>query len=76
MAEEIEEKLSEIYKLPVVVEKKEGRLFYISLGNMFIIPFLYRKEVTLEANITDLCLKIDVEILKIYKKEGKNDSFR
>lgn len=69
MSDELQEYLEEIYKLPIEVEQKENGLMYIAFGNMFIIPFLYKKSLTKARNLADAEAKIDNEILKIYKKE-------
>ena len=74
MEEEIEEKLQEIYNFPIDVKFVDFRKYEIYCkpkGDGFCIPILYDGKSTLETNITNAELKIDREIIKMYKKEGE-----
>ena len=37
--------------------------------NAFVLPFLYNKHITLDANVRSAEMKIDKELLGIYKVE-------
>ena len=72
MEEEIQEKLEEIYNFPVEVKFRNTGFFdvYCSLENRnsFVLPIIYDKRRTLESNITNISMKIDNQIIKLYKK--------
>ena len=74
MIEELEERLQETYKLDIKITKDEFGFIYINFGNIFEIPFIYQRNMTLEVNYRNAKAKIDKEIIKMYKKE-KNDDF-
>lgn len=71
MNEEIQDKLEEIYKFPIEVKFKNTGFFEIFCKlkkDEFILPVLYDKRQTLESNIHNIVMKIDSEIMKIYKE--------
>lgn len=79
MANEIQDKLEEIYELYIDVKYKDANLYeiYVKLSDQnsfcipekaFCIPFLYDKRGTLEANITELKNRIDRNIVNLFKK--------
>lgn len=74
MEEEIEEKLNEIYNFPIEVKFVDFRKYEIfckPIKDGFCIPILYDSKMTIEANITNASMKIDREIINLYKKENK-----
>lgn len=42
-------------------------IYNIGVMNAFVLPFLYNKHTTLEANVRNAELKVDKELLDIYK---------
>lgn len=71
MEEEIQEKLQEIYNFTIEVKFIDFRKYEIyckPLKDGFCLPILYDGKMTLEANITNASMKIDREILKMFKK--------
>jgi hypothetical protein len=73
MEDEIQEKLQDKYNFPIDVKYRKTGFFdiYCSLKNdSFVIPVIYDKRRTLESNISNIIMKIDNQIIKLYKKEG------
>lgn len=72
MAEEIQDKLEEIYNIYIDVKYKDVNLYdiYVKISEekAFCIPFLYDKRGTLEANITEIKNRIDKNIVDLFKK--------
>lgn len=72
MEQEIEEKLNEIYKFKIYVKFKDFRQYNIfcKIKNekAFEIPVLLDARGTFESNIYNICLKIDKEIINLYKR--------
>lgn len=72
MEDDIQEKLEEIYTFPIEVEWVQFRQYRI-IGkikdNTFRIYYTYDVNFSDETNINSIKQKIDVEILKIFKKE-------
>lgn len=72
MAEEIQDKLEEIYNIYIDVKYKYENFYEIfvkiSEEKAFCIPFLYDKRGTLEANITEIKNRIDKNIVDLFKK--------
>lgn len=73
MEEQIEEKLNEIYNFGISVKFKDFRQYniYCRIDNekAFEIPILLDARGTFESNIYNICLKIDKEIINLYKKK-------
>lgn len=73
MEEQIEEKLNEIYNFGIYVKFKDFRQYNIycriDSEKAFEIPILLDARGTLESNIYNICLKIDKEIINLYKKK-------
>lgn len=67
MVEEFEELLAKKYKIKIEVEDKGSGIFDIAVMNAFVFPFLYNKHITLEANVHNAEMKVDRELLEIYK---------
>ena len=71
MEDDIQEKLEEIYTFPIEVEWVQFRQYRI-IGkikdNTFRIYYSYDVNFTSETNINSMKLKIDAEILKLFKK--------
>ena len=71
MEDDIQEKLEEIYKFPIEVEWVQFRQYRI-IGkikdNTFRIYYTYDVNFSNETNINSIKQKIDVEILKLFKK--------
>lgn len=71
MEEDIQEKLEEIYTFPIEVEWVQFRQYRI-IGkikdNTFKIYYTYDVNFSNETNINSIKQKIDVEILKLFKK--------
>lgn len=71
MEDDIQEKLEEIYTFPIEVEWVQFRQYRI-IGkikdNTFRIYYTYDVNFSDETNINSIKQKIDVEILKIFKK--------
>ena len=68
---EIEEKLSEIYNLKIVVTYLDYGLYEIKAEDDAIeikLNYSYDRSLTFEANINKLCEIIDRNISNIYKK--------
>lgn len=72
MEEEIQDKLNEIYNFSIEVKFRNTGFFdiYCSLknNNSFVIPIIYDKRRTFESNITNISMKIDNQLIKLYKK--------
>ena len=71
MEEEIQEKLQEIYNFTIEVKFIDFRKYEIyckPLKEGICIPILYDGRMTLEANITNASMKIDREIINLFKK--------
>lgn len=72
MEDDIQEKLEEIYTFPIEVEWVQFRQYRI-IGkikdNTFRIYYTYDVNFSNETNINSIKQKIDVEILKLFKKE-------
>ena len=71
MEEEIEEKLEEIYKDIIKVKFRDFGIYDIFLtlkgGQVIAIVFNYNSRVNIESNIRNIELKIDNELIKLYK---------
>lgn len=71
MEDDIQEKLEEIYTFPIEVEWVQFRQYRI-IGkikdNSFRIYYTYDVNFSTETNINSMKQKIDVEILKLFKK--------
>ena len=71
MEDDIQDKLEEIYTFPIEVEWVQFRQYRI-IGKIkdysFKIYYTYDVNFTSETNINSMKLKIDAEILKLYKK--------
>ena len=71
MEDDIQEKLEEIYTFPIEVEWVQFRQYRI-IGkikdNSFKIYYTYDVNFSEETNINSMKQKIDVEILKLFKK--------
>lgn len=68
---EIEEKLSEIYNLKIVVTYLDYGLYEIKAEDDTIeikVNYSYDRSLTFEANINKMCEIIDKSISNIYKK--------
>ena len=74
MEEEIQDRLEEIYSIPIEVKFKDFRQYdvYVKIDSerQFIIPFLYDGRATLEYNITLLRGRIDSEIVELFRKKA------
>ena len=71
MEDDMQDKLEEIYTFPIEVEWVQFRQYRI-IGkikdNSFKIYYTYDVNFTSETNINSMKLKIDAEILKLFKK--------
>lgn len=71
MEDDIQDKLEEIYTFPIEVEWVQFRQYRI-IGKIkdysFKIYYTYDVNFTSETNINSMKLKIDAEILKLFKK--------
>jgi len=72
MEQEIEEKLEQIYTDYIDVEFRDFGIYDVFLtlkgGKQIAVVFLFNAKMTMEANIRNLQMKIDGEILKLYKR--------
>lgn len=70
MSDEIQEELEKIYKFPIEVKfTKMGYDIFCKLEkDKFILPIIYNRNETLESNIHNIEMKIDKELLFLYKK--------
>lgn len=71
MEDDIQEKLEEIYTFPIEVEWvqfRQYRLIGKIKDNSFKIYYTYDVNFSNETNINSIKQKIDVEILKLFKK--------
>ena len=71
MEEEIQNELEKIYTIPIEVKWRDFRIYdvYFSINkNVRSIAFIYDVQSTKDYNISNVCQKIDNEIVKIYKK--------
>ena len=75
MEEEIQDKLEEIYNFSIDVKFKDFRQYevYARIDNekAFTISILYDARSTLEANITNIKNRIDVEIVELFRRKEK-----
>lgn len=72
MEEEIQDELEKIYTIPIEVKWRDFRIYdvYFTINrNVGSIAFIYDMQSTKDHNITNICQKIDNEIVKMYKKE-------
>lgn len=75
MEEQIQDKLEEIYNIPVDVKFIDFRQYGICVSiengkRLICFPFLYENRTTFEVNIQNIVDKINSEIPKLYMKEG------
>ena len=71
MEEEIQDELEKIYTIPIEVKWRDFRIYdvYFTINkNVESIGFIYDAQSTKEYNISNICQKIDNEIVKNYKK--------
>lgn len=74
MEEEIQDELEKIYTIPIEVKWRDFRIYdvYFTINkNIGSITFIYDVQSTKEYNISNICQKVDNEIVKNFKKEGK-----
>ena len=74
MEEEIQEALENIYNIPIKVKWKDFRIYEIEIkisNHLINISIVYDTQSTKDYNISNIVQKIDKEIPKIFKKEGK-----
>ncbi len=74
MEEEIQEELEKIYTIPIEVKWRDFRIYdvYFTIDkNVGSITFIYNVQSTKDYNISNICQKIDNEIVKIFKKESE-----
>lgn len=74
MEEEIQDELEKIYTIPIEVKWRDFRIYdvYFTVNkNIKSIAFIYNVQSTLESNISNVCQKIDNEIVKNFKKESE-----
>lgn len=74
MEEEIQEELEKIYTIPFEVKWRDFRIYdvYFTINHKLTsIAFIYDTQATIESNINIIIMKIDNEIPKLFKKEGK-----
>ena len=73
MEDEIQDKLEEIYNFRIDVKFKDFRRYEIyariDKENAFCISILYDARNTLEANITNISNKINVELIELFKRK-------
>ena len=73
MEEEFQEELEKVYNFPIDVKFIDFRRYEIygkPYKDGFCIPILYDGRNTVEMNIHNAMLKIDSEIVKLFKKEN------
>lgn len=72
MEEEIEERLEQIYTGYIKVKFRDFCIYDVFLklkgGDMIAVVFLYDAKLTMEGNIHNISMKIDNELIKLYKK--------
>lgn len=72
MEEKIEEKLEKIYTPYVKVKFRDFGIYDVFLtfryGDVIAIVFYYDAKITFEANITNIQMKIDNEIVRLFKR--------
>lgn len=71
MEEEIQEELEKIYTIPIEVKWRDFRIYdvYFTINkNVRSIGFIYDVQSTKDYNISNVCQKIDNEIVKMFKK--------
>lgn len=69
---EIQDELEKIYTIPIEVKWRDFRIYdvYFTINrNVGSIAFIYDMQSTKDYNISNICQKIDNEIVKMYKKE-------
>ena len=74
MEEEIQDELEKIYTIPIEVKWRDFRIYdvYFTINKKVgSIAFIYDVQSTKEYNISNICQKIDNEIVKNFKKERK-----
>lgn len=74
MEEEIQDELEKIYTIPIEVKWRDFRIYdvYFTINkNEESIAFIYDVQNTKEYNISNICQKIDNEIVKNFKKESE-----
>lgn len=74
MEEEIQEELEKIYNFQIEVKWRDFKIYdlYFTINHKLTsITFIYDTQVTKESNINNIIMKIDNEIPKQFKKEGK-----
>ena len=74
MEEEIQDELEKIYTIPIEVKWRNFRIYdaYFTINkNVESIAFIYDVQSTKEYNISNICQKIDNEIVKNFKKESE-----
>lgn len=74
MEEEIQDELEKIYTIPIEVKWRDFRIYdvYFTINkNVGSIAFIYDVQSTKEYNISNICEKIDKEIVKVFKKESE-----
>lgn len=74
MEEEIQDELEKIYTIPIEVKWRDFRIYdvYFTINkNVESIVFIYDVQSTKEYNISNICQKIDNEIVKNFKKESE-----
>lgn len=73
MEDEIQDKLEEIYNFNIDVKFKDFRQYEIygriDSEKVFCILILYDVTLTLEANITNIRSKIDIEIVNLFRRK-------
>lgn len=72
MEDEIQEKLEENYTFKIEVKWRDFRIYdvycEIDKEKCFEIPIIYDIRSTTDANISNIMIKIDNEIVKLFKK--------
>lgn len=74
MEEEIQDELEKIYTIPFEVKWRNFWIYdvYFTINkNVESIAFIYDIQSTKEYNISNICQKIDNEIVKNFKKESQ-----
>lgn len=74
MKEEIQDELEKIYTISIEVKWRNSWIYdvYFTINkNVESIAFIYDMQSTKEYNISNICQKIDNEIVKNFKKESE-----
>ena len=74
MEEEIQDELEKIYTIPIEVKWRDFRIYdvYFTINkNVRSISFIYDVQSTKDYNISNICQKIDNEIVKNFKKDSE-----